>query len=266
MKSIEVLVSTMNNDYSLIQNLNLECDSVIINQCGYDSIVNFSANGAKVKWINSSQRGLSRSRNLALLNSEADLCLIADDDLSYIENYSSYIIDNFEREIGFSILVFIVEGKNKKFKNYLNYAKKLNFFTAMKVSSVQIAFKRSDILDNNILFKEEFGSGSLYPMGEENIWLSQCLKKGLKIKYIPLKIAEVFIGESSWFRGFNEQYLLSQGAVYAEMSHRLYWLLIVVFAVRKKNLFDKNISFIKAIFYMFKGARRYIKDRLRNQQ
>ena len=79
---IEILISTMNQkDDSLINKMNLHCNSLIINQCSYDSVKKKDA----IRIINTTERGLSKSRNMAIENSIGDICIIADDDLVYSE-------------------------------------------------------------------------------------------------------------------------------------------------------------------------------------
>lgn len=81
---VEVLVSTMNQkDYSLIDKMKIKTDAIVVNQCQEDNSQEFIKNGHRIKWINSSTRGFSISRNICLENATADICLIADDDLEY---------------------------------------------------------------------------------------------------------------------------------------------------------------------------------------
>ena len=52
---------------------------------------------------------------------------------------------------------------------------------------------------------------------EENALLFQCLRKKLKVYYIPKVIADLHIGESTWFTERNEQYFMGKGAAFAAM-------------------------------------------------
>lgn len=258
---IEVLVSTMNqSNYDLLCDMNISSDCVIVNQCNKESIKIISHNSYQAKWINSSQKGLSRSRNLAIKNSSADICILADDDLIYTEDYHHNIIQAFEDNPSADVIAFKVEGINKKFKDYPIKKMRLNFITAMKISSVQIAFKRKSLIYNDIIFKEEFGSGSIFYAGEENILLSECLRKGLIIYYVPLKIADINLGDSTWFEGFNERYFITKGAAFTAMSLPLSIPLIFQFAIRKRKLFKDKMSTIQAIKVMLKGRQTYIND------
>lgn len=257
---LEVLVSTMaQEDYSLFERMNLSSDCVVVNQCGREFVADLNMKGNSVKWIDSAGTGLSRSRNLAIDNSVADVCVIADDDLVYIDGYDERILNAFHCYKDADVLAFIVEGKNGFFKDYGERPKKLNFLTAMKVSSVQVAFKRKSLVDNNLRFNTEFGAGSTFYCGEENILLSECLRAGLKLYFVPVKIADVYMGDSSWFAGFNERYFNSRGAAFTAMSNKLSIPLIVQFALRKRGMYMHNFSFFQVLRFMLNGRQMFLR-------
>ena len=257
--SLEVLVSTMNqNNYNLLEQMRINSEAVIINQNKSDTKDTLYFKNKKILWINSKSRGLSVSRNKAIQNSTSEICVIADDDLEYVDSYQDIILDCFEKNPEHDIITFQVEGIGKKFKEYHPTARKLNYFTTMKVSSVEIAFRSKSIKDAGVRFNETFGSGTKYLAGEEIIFLYDCLRKGLSIKYIPVKIADLHLGNSSWFSGFNEEYFFAKGAIFTGMSKKHSILLIFQFAIRKHNLYSDLISINKAIRYMFKGRREYL--------
>ena len=57
-----------------------------------------------------------------------------------------------------------------------------NMFSLMKVSSIEYVLRYSRDLP---WFDTSFGLGSKYPIGEENIFLTDLLKSGFKITYLP---------------------------------------------------------------------------------
>ena len=78
---IEALVATMHqNDYSVLDSLNIQSDAVVINQCDREGRHEFLYKNNNILWIDTKERGLSRSRNLALDNATADICIICDED------------------------------------------------------------------------------------------------------------------------------------------------------------------------------------------
>jgi len=258
---LQVLVSTMNQkDKKLIERMNINSDAIIINQCGKNSEEIIEYKGNKIIWINSSQKGLSRSRNLAISKATADICVIADDDIVYVKNYKEIISEQFEKNSEIDIITFQVDGIEKKFKSYKEKKKRINILSLMKISSVEIAFKRESFKDNNISFNENFGSGSIFAMGEENILLYESFRKNMKMIYVPLKIADLHFGESSWFKGYNEEFFIDRGAGYTAMGRFISWLLILQYGIRKIPLYKNEVSVFEAIRFMIKGRREYINN------
>lgn len=257
----QVLVSTMKQkDYKLLKQMNLKSNAVVINQDKIDSVDYFDVGENSFKWVNSSEIGLSKSRNMAIENAEAKICLISDDDLIYLNEFDQTILNEFEKNKSADVIVFQVEGIDKKFKNYYKSARNLNWLTIMKVSSVEIAFKLSSIKENAIMFDEDFGAGAKYSSGEENIFLKECLDKGLKISYVPKKIANLYVGQSSWFQGFNMHYFISKGALFATFSKNWSFLLILQFLIRKYSIYSKDITLNKALKAMILGRKEYLSN------
>ncbi|WP_281725747.1 glycosyltransferase [Lachnoclostridium phocaeense] len=258
---VEVLVSTMNQkNYDLLDKMNINSDAVVVNQCDCDNKLLIKKDLFNILWINTTERGLSRSRNMAINNAKGDICIIADDDEIFIDNYAEVVKSAFEREPQYSILRFCIEGIEKEFKRYPTRSYRIGFINSMKTSSVELAFKRTDIYMNNIKFDTLIGAGTKYPMGEENSFLIQCLKKRLRIKYIPRKIANLHIGNSSWFKNYDKNYFIGRGAAFTSMSRRYSFILIFQFAIRKYRLYKDKINIADAIRYMIEGSRKYKSD------
>ena len=106
------------------------------------------------------------------------------------------------------------------------------------------------IIEKDIMFNENFGAGTYYDRGEETIFLCECIRKGLKIKFVNKKIADVSHGESTWFKEFNEEYFIKQGRVFYECYNKFYEFVILQFAIRKYHLYRKNLGLLKAIKLM----------------
>lgn len=258
---LQTLVSTMHQtDYSLLQEMNIQSDVVVVNQCDMDNIKEFQINNLRIKWINSSERGLSRSRNMAIDNASEDIGLLSDDDLEYLDGYEELIIDQFNKYPEADIVTFQVEGIEASFKEYHPSPRKLNYLTSMKVASVEIAFRFDSLKKAGIQFNKLFGAGSKYFMGEENIFLFNCLKNNLNITYVPVKIANLHVTESTWFKGYNKEYFISKGAAFTGMSRALSLLFIIQFSIRKYNLYKGDLTRLKAVKYMLEGRRRYLKE------
>lgn len=256
---LEILVSAMNqNDMSLVKKMNLKTDALIINQCDRDKSEEMQINSINIRMLSYNERGLSKSRNRAIENANGDICLIADDDVSYYDGIEDQILSIVESNPDTSIYVFRLDNHRKnKYKQ-----SKFNFFDILKVSSVQIAFKRQDISAKSIKFLECFGTGSgKYLLGEENIFLNECLRKKLEIRYYPLTIGYMNDSPSSWFTGQNEKYFYDKGAAFYELSPSYWRLMALGFTLKKYRTYKAQISFISALRSVIKGANSYKKEK-----
>lgn len=255
--TVEVLISTMHQgDYSLLDKINLQSDAVVVNQCDKNGEYLFKHNGFNVRWINSTERGLSRSRNTALRYASGDICLIADDDMIYRDGYVNTVLQAFSKGDA-EIIGFKINGIEREFKKYPPSESKVSYMRSMKMASVELAFTRNAFVKNKILFDEAIGAGTEFLMGEENALLFECLRKGLRIKYQPHIIADLHIGTSSWFACRDEKYFVGKGASFAAMKTPFTSLLILQFALRKRRLYANEATFKFAFSNMLKGKKLY---------
>jgi len=261
--NLEVLVSTMNrNSLELIEKMNIKSDCLIINQSN-DFTQNLENHTVKkIRMLSYQERGLSKSRNRALEESIGDICLIADDDVVYREDYVEKIVDSHKEYSDYDIIVFSVPTTNtERSKKYYSKRKRMGYIRSLKVASFEISFKKKSVIENNVRFNESFGAGSgKVAMGEENIFLYECLRKGLKILYLPIVIGVVTHEESTWFKGYTEKYFRDLGACYAAMSHKFSYVLAFQFAVRKRRLYNKSVSFFIAMSNMVIGIKTFNKN------
>lgn len=255
---IEVLVSTMDlqNQEKLINKMNIK-RNLIINQVK-EKILNDVESGEN-RLYSYHEKGLSKSRNRAIEHSNAEICVIADDDIRYEDNYEKIIEEGYKKYPDADIIAFHVENVDKKMEKARRREGKQNFFTSMKIQSVQTTFKRKSVLNKKIRFDENIGAGTELYSGEENVFLADCIKKGLKIYYIPKKIATIVDNDSSWLSGHGERYFQAKGATFYRISKVLCPILILQYAFRKYKKYKKETNIYKAINYMFKGVKKYKK-------
>lgn len=256
-----VLIATVNqtNVPKLLEQMNLTTvDTIVINQSTTPVNTSELTQYGRATILNSHRLGLSASRNDALaLAPEDAYCYIADDDLVFEDNCDHIIENAFKTFPDADIIAFIVGTLDKQ----TNIIKgRVNYLTSMKLSSVQLCYKKSSFTKANITFDERFGIGSTYSFGEENIMLFDALKKGLKIYCYPEKIATLTDNRPSyWDRTITEKHLKNRGAVFKRMSPLMYWLFILQYGIRKRHLFPSHIPWYKAIHFMFQGAVEFAK-------
>ena len=243
------------NDIDFLEKMNIRGKCTIVNQFNKDSKKKIG----RVTIINSSERGLSRSRNLAIENCNSDIGLVADDDIEFIDNYDQIVDEAYKQVPDADIIIFkLPDSFKKRAASFSKFKKikKLNFLNILGICSVQTSFKLNSI--KNIRFDENFGSGSsIISSGEENIFLSDCLKNKLKIYYYPKTILKKIDQDtSSWFKGYNENFLEDRGAVYYRFSKFLYPLLFIQFIIRRKKLFDGKFNSFQMIRIMLNGIKK----------
>ena len=256
-----VLLSAMHlKDLSLVDELNIKSDAVVINQCDREEVLELQKEGRRLLFYSSKERGLSKSRNEAIRRSEAggfdDICIFCDNDCVYEDGAPEQIEKAFERNPGADIIVFFIKRPERS-EPVLKKEGPLSYPGAMKIFSPEIAFRRSSLLGRGLFMDEDFGAGARYQMGEENIFLFEAKKRGLKIVYVPVRIACLKETQSTWFKGYTDEYFRSRGAGYRAMAGWLSFLLIWQFAVRKHFLYREESSFRNAVRMMNAGVREY---------
>lgn len=257
---VQILLSIMNEKDPIkkIKNMNIKNDYVIINQITDNSIkkVNIVDNNNIIKSLK--DKGLSKSRNLAIKESNLDIGLISDDDMYYVESYKEIIENAYKKYSDADLIAFVVEHEDKNFEKKMFKEGKLNFIKSLRISSVQLTINLKSIKDNKIYFDENFGSGSKFYMGEENIFLFDCLRKGLKIYYVPKQIGILKKNsDSAWFKGYNKDYFVVKGAQFYRMSKYMYIPLILQFVFRKRKLYKDNFNIIEIVKFMLEGSREF---------
>lgn len=224
--SFQLLISTMNNKFHS-RGINIPVPHLIINQITSKDIIP----SEDPSTINLFKSGLSLSRNCALKNSSSDICLISDDDLMYEPNFDKKIIEVFEKYPRADIITFkILKESGVEFKNYKKKPFYHNMKSVMRVASVEIAFRRASII-NDLEFDERFGLGAQFPSSEENIFLTDALKKGKTILFYPLVIA-THPDVSSGSNYQNPRLAKAKGAMLYRIFSWKGYFLCFIFAVR----------------------------------
>lgn len=262
---IEVLISCMyQSDFSIISNSNIQTDAIVINQCNENKIeefnfINCSGESCRVKFISTTDRGLSKSRNMALKYATGDICLICDDDEVFEDDYAIRIEEAFSKYPDFSVLAFRFRMPDNYYmtKTFWNEPRVLDYKSSLKISSWQIAFRRKDIIDSDIQFDEKIGSGMTKAGGEEKIFLHNCLQNNLKLIYVPISIGAMNYQGSQWVDFlFSKSYFIDWGYY----TRRLKWgrpgalAMSAMFAIKKRKDYKQKCNPISAFLNMLYGV------------
>lgn len=262
--TLNILISCMHQDKNIIERSNVQSDVVVINQCNENKREEFTftnKNGRECKalFISTTERGLSRSRNMALRNAWGDICLICDDDETLYDDCEGKILGAYETHPQADVITFALNRADSG-KQYPKKEGVLGFRQILRTSSQQISFKRKLLFKQGeknpcVVFDELMGSGTGNGGGEENKFLLDCKKLGLKLRYIPNIIATVNPGESQWFNGYDEKQLINVGWT----SRRMLGILLgsvyaIYFWIRHRYKYkEKGVSMAQAFGFLTKG-------------
>jgi len=264
MTNLSLLLSTANERLNQIDSSLKEkyenVELVIVHQIYTDCKQQFNYDTYEKLFIRN-EKGLSKSRNIALANANSDICMLCDDDIKLVQNFNKIILDTYNENPEADIICFqAIDENGIKFKNYHPKKRWLNLMTLMKVSSIEITFRLKSIQEYSIKFDENFGLGTKMPTGEESIFLVDGYKKGLKILYVPVPIV-IHPLESSGTEWDNENMIKAKGAMFARMFGKLGYFFNLLFSLKKYNLYKNKHSFRKFFGMMNYGLNFYLKTR-----
>ncbi len=251
---LEVLLSCMHQqDDTLVRRSGLTGDVVMVNQCDREEYREYPTSNGKNRMFSTTQRGLTRSRNFAICQAKADVCLLCDDDEVFVPDYESAILGAYESLPKADVIIFKMVNRPASFSDK---PQRLRFPGIMKVSSWQISFRRDSLLRSGVRFDELLGAGTGNGAEEELKFLLDCQKAGLAIFYVPVPIASVAQEESTWFSGFDRAFFENRGAttryILGPVPAAVYG---VYYVVRKQPLYRGAITPKQALFATFQGIR-----------
>ena len=261
--SLEILISTKDRDNldflnNIFVNNNAHSNPIlIINQT---QNLNFSCpHSDNINLINVNEIGLSKSRNLAIANAKADICLLADDDIVYENNFESIILNAFNLNPSADIITFKMNDfKGNSFKDY-PIIKKHNKKSLSFVNSVVIAFRRNSIISNKVFFDENFGLGSTFQTADEYVFLRNALNLNLNIVFHN----EVILSHPVYSSGkdvASDRILFAKGALFykyynilslLKLIHYLYLMLKFKY-ISLSQVINKYLIGVKGIIKYIK--------------
>ena len=208
---------------------------LVINQTIPDVIL--QSDYASVRVINSFDKGLSKSRNLALDNSKQRLCIIADDDVVYEPDFEQSIVTAYDQNPEVPLIGFRVKTPDGGlFKKYPQETVIANSFQRLNIMSIEMVVN-SEVC-GTVRFNENFGLGAKFPLGEEAIFINELHKRKLPIITEPVTIVahpEI----SSNDRVTTEEKYYVQGALFTALFGSRYfkWLFLkLIFDVKQNKL------------------------------
>lgn len=257
---VEILQSCMfSTPEQMLERCKNQCDTLVINQADTTDLVEWTPtdrNGEPFayRFMTTTERGLSRSRNMAINNSYGDVCVLCDDDEILEPDIKEKVASAFEQYPEADVIAFQVTGLQRK---PADHPFRASYLHAMRFASVQLAFRLKSIQSKGIRFDEKMGSGTGNGCGEENKFMFDCLKSGLRMQYVPVHIATLIpSSESQWWNGFTKEFFINRGwATRRYMGWFLATAYAAYYAFVKRKKYDMPV--FKAFSYILRGI--YVK-------
>lgn len=258
----EHIISTMhreNADFLLQEHC--KYDVLIVNQCDSVGEDVYSVDGNTVRMLSNTERGLSNSRNALLANSKGDICILGDDDLVYVDGYDAIIEKAYNDNPDADIICFRFAMDEKLTpRPHYETARRIGLFQISKIASVEVTFKRESVEKAGIKFCPLLGVGGVFGSSEENAFLADALRAGLKIQYLPETIC--YLQETpeervKWQNGFDKDYFVKRGACFCRIYKAAFLPFTVAFLLLKKRNLFHDVPIFSAFCWMLEGRKAY---------
>ena len=233
---VEILIATINQDsldflvpmFPFLHFSNFQI--LIVNQTQVGK--KLESEYANIRVINSFEKGLSKSRNLALENAVGKILVITDDDVVYQQGFITKIINAYNQFPDAAAINFCaVKSDGNLMKKYPNRSKtNLNAFDVFNTSSIEMTLNRTILDKTKVKFDEDFGLGGIFEMGEEAIFLFDIKNKKQQLVFEPEIIVKHRKQTSSDKKSITEKYYI-QGALFTRIfkSNYIYWIFVKFF-------------------------------------
>lgn len=257
---VQVLISCMHQkNAEIIKRSNIQSDVIVINQCDEDRrqdfiFLNKKGEECRATVIYTTERGLSRSRNMALSLATGDICIIADDDETFSDDYVDHICEAYKQYPDYGIIFFEI---GNRLNGKRGYCKDMDItkLKTLPICSVQITFIRKIIQQYGLMFNPNFGAGVSSAGGEEHIFMFECIDKGIKCRNYPYEMAKLDANSTStWRLGYTRAFMVDEGKVLNALFGKLIAPVVALrYLWRKRKWIMANDSFIGGLKSIYRG-------------
>lgn len=256
-EELEVLISALGKDaHALASDMNLECDAVIVDQGSRDDRYELRTSGDHVvRVIESADRGIGRSRNLALDEARGRIVLFADDDIVYIKGYSEDVLSAFESHPDADIIMFNFNVSEERKTYRTDKAHRVYKWSVGRYPAFAAAARLDSIRKAKVKFSLLFGGGAGYSNGEDSLFFMDCLRAGLKMIAVPVTIGTEVPRESTWFNGFNDKFFYDRGVLYSFLYGNAAGIWALRFVLAKRRAYAAQMKPSAAFKLMRKGIK-----------
>lgn len=234
---VQVLVAAMHQtDYDLLSNMNIQSDVIVCNQCDRDGLETLNFCGYQAIYLNSTTRGVGRNRNNGINNATGEILLLADDDVRYHDEYAKVIEDTFDCQPDADIIAFNVKRINdQRIESRDPVFRRVRLYSSLRYGTFRLAVKRKSLEKANVWFSLLFGGGAQFGFGEDCLFVSDCIKNGMRMYASDKEIGVVDQKQSSWFSGYDDEYFRDKGTLFYAFSKYTYYILAIHYIIKHRR-------------------------------
>ncbi len=175
--SLTVAISTVKSSlpfvlkylYEIVEFTPGDFEFLVVSQ--FESKNSVNVNHKSIKVIHTTEKGLSKSRNLAIKSCTSKWIWFQDGDVHLLLDHLPALVKFLATNNDNLVLAKVASSENPRefFKDYSRYNVPPRFLV-YRVSSIEMIAKRSFLTENEIFFDENLGLGTSLPSCEENLF------------------------------------------------------------------------------------------------
>ena len=200
--------------------------------------------------------GVSRSRNIGILNASSDYIWFMDDDISLNHNaiptIKKYML---ECKVDIFTIRTLCLNTGTPYKVYPN-KDKLTRLNIIGISSVEIIASRQMLINSKVTFNESMGLGTNYPSCEENIFLLDSFDLGACLIHIPEFLQKH--PQVNFKNDFIDKNTLFAKGIFCNRYNGMTGLLLMLYWVVKSLWSGSPIRHSINLIYGYKSARKIL--------
>ncbi len=262
--NIQVLVATMNRqDHALLEEMNIQTDAIVGNQCDRNEIEKFQYRGRTVEWFSFAERGVGLNRNNALMRATEDILLFADDDVVYCDGYEKTIQQFYALHTDADVVIFNFKKRRNggEFQDTVKKSGRVGRKSITSFGTYCITVRRESLFFANVFFHLQFGGGARYSCGEDSIFLQDCIRNRLRVYTCRDTIGVLDHGASTWFSGYDDKFFFDKGILFFKIAPLVSRALALYHCGKHRREYDEY-GWFRAYKQMCAGIR-YKKEKQR---
>ena len=237
--------------------LNLSTDALFsVQKSDKDYIKEIEIDNHKVKIVYLTSTGVSKNRNSLLDNATGDIIINTDDDCPLVDHYDRLVLDTYNKHKDAVAIYFNgiwVTHDNKLVTN--KRSKRITKFSDISFAGAPgLTYKRESFNKYNLRFKEDIGYPNYICAGEDSCFYYDIVKSKIIFYREKSILFKVIIDEtnSSYYKGINEQYVVTRGYITRLLHPRLFRLYMWRHIIRFHRK-DKSLSYRQLRDWMLEG-------------